>query len=249
MSYQDFKPSKNLDHIVDSYWFFSSLEPVESEKILPDGCIDIIFNFGALTNSIATNAVGVSGMMTTFSDKSFDKNTDLFGVRFKPGMLSKLTAFPLFEIKNKIIEASAIIPKLNIEIVEQLKELKIIDDKIQFIEREIIDLLYDRPPSNDALIISVIETLHSSSMQISIETIAKNHCVSLRQLERKFKHQVGVTAKEYDRIVRFTKTKNSIKSQKHKSLLNIALQNGYFDHSHLTNEFKRLSGLTPSEFR
>lgn len=249
MAYQEFKPSKNIEHIVDSYWFFSILESVESEKILPDGCMDIIFNFGALTNSIATNAVGVSGMMTIFSNKTFDKNTDLFGIRFKPGMLSKLTKFPLFEIKNKITEASIIIPKLNIEIVGQLKELDNIDKKIQLIEREIINILYTKAPSKDALVFSAIETLHSSPMPISIENIAKKHCISLRQLERKFKHQVGVAAKEYDRIVRFTKTKNNIKSQKNKSLLNIALQNGYFDHSHLTNEFKRFSGLTPSEFR
>jgi AraC-like DNA-binding protein len=249
MAYQEFKPSKNLEHIVDSYWLFSSLESVDSEKILPDGCMDIIFNFGVLTNSIATNTVGVSGMMTTFSDKTFDKNTDLFGVRFKPGMLSKLTAFPLFEIKNKITGASIVIPKLNIEIVEQLKELNNIDKKVQLVEREIINILYKKSHSNDALVLSVIETLHNSLMPISIEDIAKNHCISLRQLERKFKHQVGVTAKEYDRIVRFTKTKNNIKSQKNNSLLNIALQNGYFDHSHLTNEFKRFSGLTPSEFR
>ncbi|MCK5854149.1 MAG: helix-turn-helix transcriptional regulator, partial [Sulfurovaceae bacterium] len=190
-----------------------------------------------------------SGMMTTFSDKTFDKNTNLFGVRFKPGMLSKLTTFPLFEIKNKIIEASIVIPKLNIETVGQLKELCNIDKKIQLIERKIINTLYTKSPSNDAFIFSVIKTLHSSPMPISIENIAKNHCISLRQLERKFKHQVGVTAKEYDRIVRFTKAKNNIKSQRNKSLLNIALKNGYFDHSHLTNEFKRFSGQTPSEFR
>ncbi len=249
MAYQEFKPSKNLEHIVDSYWFFSSLEQVESEKILPDGCIDIIFNFGVLTNSIAANAVGISGMMTTFSDKTFCKNTDLFGVRFKPGMFSELTAFPLFEIKNKIIEASMVIPKLNIETVWKLKDLNNIDKKIQFIEREIINIIYTKAPSNDALVSSVIEVLHSSPMPISIENIAKNHFIGLRQLERKFKHQVGVTAKEYDRIVRFTKTKNNIKSQKNISLLNIALQNGYFDHAHLTNEFKRFSGLTPSEYR
>jgi len=249
MAYQEFKPSKNLEHIVDSYWFFSSLEPVESEKILPDGCMDIIFNFGALINSIATNAVGVSGMMTTFSDKTFDKNTDLFGVRFKPGMLSKLTAFPLFEIKNKITEASIVIPELNIETVEQLKELNSIDKKIQLIEREIMYILYTRVPSNNALVFSVIETLDNSPLPISIENIAKSHCISLRQLERKFKHQVGVTAKEYDRIARFTKTKNNINTQKNKSLLSIALENGYFDHSHLTNEFKRFSGQIPSDFR
>lgn len=249
MPYKEFKPSKGLEHIVDSYWFFSSSEPLKNEKILPDGCMDIIFNFGALTSSIATGSIGISGMMTRFSDKEFDKNTDLFGVRFKSGMLSELTAYPLFEIKNRTIEASIIIPELKFEIIEQLKELKYIEKKVQLIDRQLIKILSAKSASNDGLVLSVIESIHNSAMPMSIESIAKSHCISLRQFERKFKHQVGVTAKEYDRIVRFNKAKNNIKLQKDKSLLHIALDNGYFDHSHLTNEFKRLTGQPPSAFR
>lgn len=32
-----------------------------------------------------------------------------------------------------------------------------------------------------------------------------------------------------------------------RSLLDIAFECGYYDHSHLTNEIKRITGLTPTQ--
>ena len=249
MIYQEFKPSEQLKNIVDSYWFFSSLDQLVNENILPDGCMDLIFNFGALTNSIPSNEVGVTGMMTTYSNQSFERNTELLGIRFKSGMLSKISSFPLFEIKDMVTEASIIIPEFNIEVVEKLKEQNSIDKKLKLIEKALLKIVNSRNTSSDNLIPSVIELIQNSSASITVENIAKHHCISLRQLERKFKYQVGVTAKEYERIIRFQKTKKLIKTETNRCLLDIALYAGYFDHSHLSNEFKRLSGKNPSEFR
>ena len=77
--------------------------------------------------------------------------------------------------------------------------------------------------------------------------IAKNHYISLRQLERRFKTIVGVTMKEYHSIIRFNKAKDNIMENPNLSLLNIAFDNGYFDHSHLAKEVNKMSGLNPSE--
>ncbi len=249
MTYKEFKPSKKIEPIVDTYWSYSNLEKVENETILPDGSMDIIFNLGTSTSSISTNSIGISGMMTEFSNKSFNENSNLFGIRLKSGTLSKLTKFPLFEIKNKTVEASLIIPEFNLEILEKLDELKSTEQKIQIIENEISSILSTKKSSNDRHIFSVIEFIRHSSEPISIKKIAENHFISLRQLERKFKLKVGVTLKEYERIIRFKKTKEIIKTRPNESLLHIAFDNGYFDHSHLTNEFKRFSGQIPSDFR
>ena len=249
MTYQEFKPSKKLEPIVDAYRSFSNLEKVENEKILPDGSMDIIFNLGSSTSSILKYSIGVSGMMTKFSDNSFDENTNLFGIRLKSGMLSQLTKFPLFEVKNKTTEASLIIPEFNLDLLEKLEGQKNSEQKIQLIEDKIFSVLNTEKTSNDSLVFSVIEFIRCTSKPVSIKTIAENHYISLRQLERKFKHKVGVTIKEYERIIRFKKTKSNIKSQPGESLSYIAFNNGYFDHSHLTNEFKRFSGQIPSNFR
>ncbi len=247
MKYQEYAPTSKLKAVVDSYWLYTDLKKVENERILPDGSMDIIFNLGSSGSSIPQNTIVISGMMTKFSDKLFNKGSELLGIRFKSGKLSNLTSFPLFEIKNKIVTASEIIPQFTTEKLEQLKEQKNIEQKINFIEQTINNTLKNE--LNDTLIFSVIDFILNASEPVNIKKMAKEHLISLRQLERKFKHKAGVTLKEYCRIIRFTKTKKHLKNKLNESLLHIACDNGYYDHSHLTNEFKRFSGDAPSCFR
>lgn len=249
MSYQEYKPSKELENIIDSYWLVKDLSRFENQRILPDGCTDIIFNLGESINLIPSESIAISGMMTKFSDVSLGNNTELLSVRFKTGQLSNLVECPLFEIKDKTIIASDLIPELNVEKLEQLQEKKKIEYKLEFVENVIFKILDTKQTNADILITSVIYFILNSFGTISISQIAENYYISMRQLERKFKAKVGVTLKEYSNIVRFIHTKKSIKTNPNKSLLYIAFDSGYYDHSHLTNEFRRYSGQIPSNFR
>ncbi|TWV97499.1 helix-turn-helix domain-containing protein [Chitinophaga pinensis] len=67
----------------------------------------------------------------------------------------------------------------------------------------------------------------------------KKH-ITTRQLERNFQRHIGVSPKEFTNIVRFRCALSQIKHNKQEgSLLSIALDCGYYDHAHLTNEIKR----------
>jgi AraC-like DNA-binding protein len=73
-------------------------------------------------------------------------------------------------------------------------------------------------------------------------------CLSLRQFERNFNTRVGISPKMFIRIVRFEyamKIKNSCPD---KSWLDIALECGYTDSSHLLKEFKEFAEFPPSRF-
>jgi len=249
MGYQEYKPSNKLENLIDSYWLIKDLNRSGNQRILPDGCADIIFNFGKANSSIPKGTIAISGMMTKFSDVSLGNGSELLGIRFKSGQLSNLTNHPLFEIKNKTIEASKIIPELNLEKLEQLEEQKNIEKKLKLIESIIYKILSTKKLPVDSLISSVTDFILNSSEPINISKLAKNHYISLRQLERRFKNKIGVTVKEYTGIVRFKQTIKSIANYPEQSLLHIAFDNGYYDHSHLTNEVKRISGHIPSDFR
>jgi transcriptional regulator GlxA family with amidase domain len=66
-------------------------------------------------------------------------------------------------------------------------------------------------------------------------------------LERNFKKLIGLSPKEYSNIIRFQNALSLIKnSSQRRSLLDIAFECGYYDHSHLSNEIKQKTGLSPS---
>ncbi|WP_118975886.1 helix-turn-helix transcriptional regulator [Taibaiella koreensis] len=100
------------------------------------------------------------------------------------------------------------------------------------------------------------ERMYASGGQVSVEALAQEMHVSNRTLERIFKKNVGIPPKEFLRIVRFQEVLRRLReiagspasaSATKESLLRIAFELGYYDHAHLTNEFKKYAGILPSE--
>src|SRR5690606_28849913 len=107
---------------------------------------------------------------------------------------------------------------------------------------------FDRIKMKNNPLQSVIQDIHSTNGQISIDELSKRNFKTVRQLERNFKELVGLSPKEYSNIIRFQNALNIIKnSDENRSFLDIAFECGYYDHSHLTNEIKRYTGLSPSQ--
>ncbi|MES2416662.1 MAG: helix-turn-helix domain-containing protein [Bacteroidota bacterium] len=77
--------------------------------------------------------------------------------------------------------------------------------------------------------------------RLSISQLAKRNFTTVRQLERSFKAHIGISPKEYSNIIRFQHALNVIKNDtQNRSLLAIAFECGYYDHSHLANEIQGL---------
>ncbi len=50
MRYREFYPKPPLNRFVECFWTLESEEcpqPIQTERILPDGCVELILNFGA----------------------------------------------------------------------------------------------------------------------------------------------------------------------------------------------------------
>ncbi|NMH87085.1 AraC family transcriptional regulator [Flavivirga algicola] len=247
MNYKEYIPSKNLNSIVDIIWIATNNGKEIESKILPDGCVDIIFDLDKQMHLNSGNEIRISGMMTKFKKVTSRKNSETLGIRFKPGQFNAISNIPLSEIKNIAINASNLFPKLNNSFWDELIEKKNQWEKVQLINRFLIAEINWSGLTVSKLEHSVCESIHLNYRELDLNKVAKNHCISLRQLERRFKTTIGVTMKEYHSIIRFNKVKDYITENPNMSLLNIAFDNGYFDHSHLSKEIKKMSGLNPSE--
>jgi AraC-like DNA-binding protein len=242
MQYNEVTPHPTLSNFVDAYWTATGNSTRQIiEKILPDGCVDIIFNLGndCYTDNgnflMKAEKAFLVGTMTRFKETVMDNNTSLLGVRFKPGAVSAFFRFmPLSEITNKTIE---------LEKLASFDLRKLTESPFEFLNQELIKNL-NKP--NHYLLLQ-IQTIKKSKGQIKIEELATKHCTTVRQLERNFKEHLGITPKELVNLVRYQNAMKAIEQRKAtQSILSIAFDFGYYDHSHLANDFKRYTGSTPA---
>jgi AraC-like DNA-binding protein len=239
--YREIKPSEGFGNLIDSFWTFSNNTQVEKFKIHPDNCTDIIFD-------LSKNKAFISGIMSCSQNQELKANSNLIGVRFKTENFSRLTEIPLIHTRNIRTELREIIPN-DSNVLEQLNYYQSTTDKLLFIQKFIRQTEYNLNKPNDKLISSITAKIKLSNGNINIKELATSNFISLRQLERRFKNNTGLTLKEFSSIIRFNNSKRVINNFKEKSLSEIAFEMDFFDHSHMTNEFKRISGENPSYFR
>ncbi|WP_308992449.1 helix-turn-helix transcriptional regulator [Mariniflexile litorale] len=243
MKFKNIKPNIELEPFIHSYWELKGNEyDKQWERNFPDGCAGLVMNLGDIcltdngTVSIEFGKSYMVGAMNSFKDSFIDNNTHLIGVCLKPASITNFYSYaPQIEFTNKTIE------------LEKSNSFNI--DKILRNPTNYFNQFYiDRLNNNNIQLQSALQDIAISKGQLAIYDVAKRNSISLRQLERDFKIHIGLSPKEYSNIVRFQYALSVIKhSDKKRSLLDISFECGYYDHSHLANEIKKHTGLSPSQ--
>jgi AraC-like DNA-binding protein len=242
--YKEFLPHTTLAPFIDAFWTVTghNAGPVP-DKILPDGCVDIILNTGpsfSTSNGAAPMAAGEAyliGTMTRYIEMIRPPATSLTGIRFKPGGFSFFYA-PSFlkDSADRTVEFDrTLVPAINPATPDPTANL---DD---FFLRRLAAPAHPIQP--------LIADIQLAKGCISVSRLARQNFMTIRQLERLFQLHLAITPKEFINFSRFQTAIQQIRSrQANKTLLDISLDCGYYDHAHLTNEIKKYSGSAPSAF-
>lgn len=88
---------------------------------------------------------------------------------------------------------------------------------------------------------------NTSDLNLS-ELLSKKLLTSYSKLSKTFSKQEGVTIEQYLLQQRIEKVKELL-SYDEKTISEIAFESGYSSTAHLSNQFKKITGMTPSKFR
>ncbi|HVH09843.1 MAG TPA: helix-turn-helix transcriptional regulator [Gemmatimonadales bacterium] len=243
--YHEYPPGGGLGDAVRCYWTIradrSARESVVANRVLPDNCIDVIFDFAPATRHPAL----LVGPMLSAEVFLHGSDVDLLGVRFRPGAATEFLDIKASDLTPRHLEA-AMVWRDAASLTERLREAQMAD------RRAVLDLELGRrrrTTREAGLARLATVTIERARGMMTVSALTRALGVGERRLERSFETAVGIGPKQVLRVERFRGAAWLIARHRDGSLSRIAATCGYADQAHLTREFAAFAGVTPTAFR
>lgn len=165
-----------------------------------------------------------------------------FAVVFKPTGFYRLFGIEMSQLVNEGYDARTVLGATISEVWHRLAEVEQFSQRIAIIEEFLSRYSASARPSVSALT-TYISTFRG---EIRVEEVAHNVGMSARQIERKFRAQVGLSPKVYARIERFESAIRIKAAAPERSWTAVAQELGYYDQMHMVHDFHELSSESPT---
>lgn len=239
-NYREYSPGARLADAIECFWTSSGPSGGGGgicHRVLPDGCMDVLFDFSGPSG----RSTAVIGTMTQALLVRSRGAVDLLGVRFRPGGLAAFLACDAAELTDGRAELTSFWGASAAELWERLAESGMAG-RIRLL-REFLEARASGP--GDLFIQHCVRRIEAVHGDLRMAQIEKSTGLTLRQIERKFSRQLGISPKMFARVVRFGAVTAAAKRAPAPDWGRIAADLGFADQPHLTREFKAFAGLTP----
>ncbi|RED63223.1 helix-turn-helix transcriptional regulator [Cohnella lupini] len=244
--YREFAPDRRLEDYVACYWTveFRASRGDKLHRILPDGCVDIIFDLGA--GFVFDRAFAV-GLMTEFATLNFTTDQSLFGIRLYADTARYFIGIPVSELTGYSVSLDRIWGREGVELAEEMSSVHGgISRVIDKVERRLLERLSRIDIGSDGILLTGMRYLYEGRGMLPARSLAEKLGYSERNVRRIFLRELGLSPKELSGIIRFQNTLRELKEgNNRRGYAADALRYGYSDQPHLIHAFKRYYGLTP----
>jgi AraC-like DNA-binding protein len=173
--------------------------------------------------------------------------TGVIGIKFKPNGLFDLFQIPMTLFTNKIIDFATIAGEEAHIITEQIIANPPNNRRIEIIEEYLMKKLMNRKSQLDYMQRTVSMIMESIG-NITVKELASKLNISDRQIERKFKEQIGISPKMFSRLTRINYVFKLLRTNPELNWQDVIFLCGYYDQAHFIRDFKEISGESPNVF-
>ncbi|NTS77112.1 helix-turn-helix domain-containing protein [Catenovulum sp. SM1970] len=240
--YQTSVPLSPLNRWVQSYWQLTVPKGQFQYRSVPDNCVDWIINLDCFEDNFLIPPFLSSTLFQLDGPASF------FGIRFRILGHKGLIAAPLGEwVEIGSVQAQELIPKdIVYSVFEVINHTKYFDQRCNRLSVALLPSI--KFAKVDPRLARYIRYCHASVSSSTIELFDSKSAefgVSERQLRRLAKQHIGLVPKDFARVLKFQHVLKAMNASQH----NKAYLDHYYDQPHFIREFKRLSGVTPAQFK
>jgi AraC-like DNA-binding protein len=245
-----------LADIVSSMWFGEGKTAYQRDRILPSGQSQLLINLGPPQYRVESGPpevrvpfvdVWYSGLHQGPIDTEAPHGNALLGVAF-----SARGSFPwlgerMDGLSDRIIALADALGDGALRLRERLLNTPSLPARFRVVERWLLARLKPRMVVHPAVRWAV-DRLEATGGRMSIEELATQTGFTRKHLGNLFQQQVGLSPKALARVHRFRGAMEILnRANGHVPWAELAEACGFYDQSHLINEFRRFTGFSPVE--
>lgn len=168
---------------------------------------------------------------------------DSFGIFFQPMGIGQLFGIPGRLMVNQGYAAVDVMGKSILLLWERMAENKCFNARVRIVEDHLLGAV--ARASICTLLMASARKIFRDRGAIQIRIYANEASLSVRQYERRFLDEVGITPKLFARITRYQMAMDAKVATPTRSWITIAHEFGYHDQMHMIKDFQKLSGNSP----
>jgi AraC-like DNA-binding protein len=223
--YREYRPPAGLEPVVACVWESGALVD-GTQRVLPDGCVDLVWLgdhvvvVGADTGHKVWGPVGAA----------------VCGIRLRPGTAGNVLGLPADQVRDQQVPLELLWPD-----ADRLADALAAGETATRL-RLLTEAVLHRKAEPDQLVRAAVRHLAGSEARIA--RVASDLGVSERHLHRRVTAAVGYGPKTLARVARLRR----LASLPDSPLADRAHAAGYASQAHMNDEVRRLTGLTPVRF-
>lgn len=247
------RPDIDLAGIVVELWELEGRLAPFREKVLPNGCVEVMIDLGPPHYTISEGErtrwerAWYSGLHERSIEIQSEEGTHLVSARLSP--LGALALFGLAapQAANRIVDLEAFASSNAATLRAELLDVDSPEARFALLER----FLRGRSAHatlTSSFVAAAVARIDQAHGNLRVSLLHEELGVSRKHLTVSFTREVGLAPKSYARMRRFVRALSLIQESEVVDWAQLAVSTGYADQSHLVRDFRRVADAPPTEF-
>jgi len=231
--YREVEPAPALREHLSCLWYQSVApdEAARTQRVLPDACIDIVWQAG--------EAAHIAGPDTGPVLAPMSPGTLVVGARFRPGHAPDFLGVAAHELRDAQPELAALWGEASARRLRESDATGSAEGMLDLLQGEVAARL-GRVRDGDV----PVAAMAWAQGRTGLDRLGADLHLGDRQLRRRVEERFGYGPAILRRVLRLQRLL-ALGARHDGSLADLALAAGYADQAHMTRECRRLTGLSP----